>query len=338
LTGEWLIVDIMYRFDGKIYEQIIKLVRKELSLSPEERKKENKPKKKKDTTRGKSSNPDPGTEPSPDQATTGTGAAEGQAEDNVPAGGVGTVEGGEMSFAVPAPPSGNLVTSPSKYKLKEGSFLKRERKPTQIVLHYSAGWQTLDKCAGCTAFVSGTRGLTYHFIISVDGHIENLVDPKYIAAHAGDPPNANSIGISLECLGTTFSPEGLDGANRSLDKFRKSTNTYRKTHYGKNQDYVYLVDSDGRKKSYKGFAIGQEVSVEQIAALRGLLKSLAKRFPTIPSWNGLNSENFDILFPPKGTTYKSGVPGLYTHCSITTQKSDILPTPRLVNFLKTLRY
>jgi hypothetical protein len=29
---------------------------------------------------------------------------------------------------------------------------------------------------------------------------------------------------------------------------------------------------------------------------------------------------------------------LYTHCSITTKKADILPTPKMINFLKRLRY
>jgi predicted chitinase len=40
LSGEWLIVDIYYMFDGKGFSQRIKLVKRELDLSPEEQQKE----------------------------------------------------------------------------------------------------------------------------------------------------------------------------------------------------------------------------------------------------------------------------------------------------------
>jgi predicted chitinase len=36
LSGDWFIIDIMYKFDGSKYTQIIKLIKRELSLSPEE--------------------------------------------------------------------------------------------------------------------------------------------------------------------------------------------------------------------------------------------------------------------------------------------------------------
>lgn len=36
LTGEWFIIDIKYRFDGDKFRQIVKLIRRELDLSPEE--------------------------------------------------------------------------------------------------------------------------------------------------------------------------------------------------------------------------------------------------------------------------------------------------------------
>lgn len=36
LTGEWFIIDIQYKFDGQKFDQVIRLVRRELDLSPEE--------------------------------------------------------------------------------------------------------------------------------------------------------------------------------------------------------------------------------------------------------------------------------------------------------------
>lgn len=40
LSGEWLIIDIMYKFDGTSYSQVIKLIKRELELSEEELKQE----------------------------------------------------------------------------------------------------------------------------------------------------------------------------------------------------------------------------------------------------------------------------------------------------------
>lgn len=68
LSGEWLIVDIMYRFENKNYNQIIKLVKRELELSPEEKKREsNQNKTKKDSSRGTNSNPDTSEQPNYDR-------------------------------------------------------------------------------------------------------------------------------------------------------------------------------------------------------------------------------------------------------------------------------
>lgn len=337
LSGEWLITDIIFRQDGSTFEQVIKLIKKELELTEEEANVTPKPRKRKkrDSSRGRFSNPsESGT---PDSTSTSS-ATEVLSEDTyLPP---DTAETDGMEPNVPPPPQNPTKSSPSGFPIKPTSFLKRERQPTQIVLHYTAGWQILDKGAGTIDFLMNGRkdypnGLSYHYIISVDGHVENLVDPKYIASHGGGSNN-NSIGISLASLGTTFDYLGIEGANKQLDNYRKSTNSYKKTMYGKAEDYVKLVNVDFQPIKYRNFQSCQEVSAAQIKALEKLLKSLKSRFPSLPSWDGLNSQNFEILFP-KGQTYKSNVPGIYTHCSVWTQKVDIAPTPRLVQFLKNLR-
>lgn len=331
LTGQWLIVDIMYRFDGKLIQQIIKLVRKELSLSAEEAEKESFSKAtKKDDGRGTSTNPDPGTEPakSTQSSTGGTQSGE-TVSGNLPD---VTNESSQMAASVPSPPQTTGKTSPSGYKLAPGSYLARERKPTQIMLHYSAGYQITDKCHSTTTFVSETRGLTYHYIISVDGHIENLVDAKFIAYHGKDA-NGRSIGISMECLGTTYYNYTIENANKAVDGWR--LNKYQPL-YKFNEDIVYFVDINGNRKKYRNLPHGQEVSIKQLNSLRALLISLKKRFPDIPSFNGLTAENFDQIFSEKANY--SSAPGLLIHGNQHAQKSDIAPTPRIVSFLKSLRY
>ena len=233
----------------------------------------------------------------------------------------------------PTAPSGK--SSPSGYAIKGSSFRVANRQPTQIVLHYTAGWQMTDKNQGTVNFLQSRnegRGLTYHFIIGVDGHIENLVDPKNVAYHGSDS-NQNSIGISLASLGTTFhSKNTLSSADAQIDKLKS------KSLYKLNEYHAELVDFDEKKSPYKSIKFSQEVSDAQLKALSSLLKKLRQDFPTIPAWDGLTQDKFDLMFPKSGTTYRSDKPGLYSHCSVTTQKADVLPTPRLIKFLKQVRF
>jgi len=233
----------------------------------------------------------------------------------------------------PTAPSGK--SSPSGYAIKGSSFRVANRQPTQIVLHYTAGWQVTDKNQGTVNFLQSRnegRGLTYHFIIAVDGHIENLVDPKNVAYHGTDS-NQNSIGISLASLGTTYhSKNTLTSADAQVDKL-KSKSLYKLAEY-----HAELVDFDEKKSPYKSIKFSQEVSDAQLKALSSLLKKLRQDFPTIPAWGGLTQDTFDLMFPKSGTSYRSDKPGLYSHCSITTQKADVLPTPRLIKFLKQVRF
>jgi len=246
---------------------------------------------------------------------------------------------GEFSNMAPAdvpPTAPSGKSSPSGFTIKGSSFRVANRKPTQIVIHYTAGWQITDNNKATVDFLQsreGGSGLTYHFIIAVDGHIENLVDPKNVAFHAKGA-NANSIGISLASLGTTLhSKNTITSADEEVNKLRRKNNLYKLA-----ENHAELVDFNERKSPYKSIKFGQEVSDAQLRSLSSLLKKLRQDFPTIPAWNGLTQDKFDLMFPKSGTTYQSDKPGLYSHCSITTQKADALPTPRLIKFLKQVRF
>jgi hypothetical protein len=201
------------------------------------------------------------------------------------------------------------------------------------------------------------EGLSYHYIIDANGRIENLVDPQYIAQHSGSPINNYSIGISLMCYGVYFATkdyrklgvltkEQADkvGIQPLIDGAKKPYSYAKTIGYELNEYHALLVDYDGKPKPYKSFEFAQEVSRAQIAALRTLMKELKAKFPTLPSWSGMTREQFDIIFPPAGT--KKGLygfpswttaPGIYAHGTIMEGKTDIAPTPRLVEFLKSLR-
>jgi hypothetical protein len=273
-----------------------------------------------------------------------------------------------------APPG---KTSPGGYLVESSSYhVANKKDKAQIMIHYSAGWQMTDKCKQVVSilmdrnhnedvrylrdpknpkkllkdekknpiqdpnWVGDSKGYSYHYIIAVDGHIENVVDPKDTALHGGGDSNYYSIGISLQCLGVTYHshPKGglltIEQADKKLDELRLKKNS----DYALNESHVELVDFNEKKRPYKNMRFSQEVSIEQLRSLSSLLKKLRQEFPNIPAWNGLTQEKFDILFPDQGTTYNKNKPGLYSHCSNSPGKFDMLPTPRMIKFLKQLRF
>ena len=255
--------------------------------------------------------------------------------DNTPPTNIGEFSNMAPAEVPPTAPSGK--SSPSGFTIKGSSFRAANRQPTQIVIHYTAGWQITDKNKATVDFLQsreGGSGLTYHFIIAVDGHIENLVDPKNVAFHAKGA-NSNTIGISLASLGTTYhSKNTLASADEKVNKLRIKNDLYKLA-----ENHAELVDFNERKATYRGnIKFSQEVSDAQLRSLSSLLKKLRQDFPTIPAWNGLTQDKFDLMFPKSGTTYQADKPGLYTHCSVTTEKADALPTPKFVKFLKQVRF
>lgn len=242
-------------------------------------------------------------------------------------------------------------TSPSKYDLKPTSYAVANKKDkAQIMLHYSAGWQITDKCKQVVNFLmtrnhveenQDHKGLSYNYIIAVDGHIENVVDPKNTAFHGGGDSNYYCIGISLQCLGVTYHSNdkgvllSLEQADKKVDAYRLNS---RHPDYKLGESHVELVDFNEKKKPYRNIRFSQEVSNEQLRSLSSLLKKLRQEFPNIPAWDGLTQEKFDILFPNSGVrTYAKDKPGIYSHCSLT-GKVDILPTPKMIKFLKQVRF
>ena len=338
LTGEWMIMDIEWKCKNQITSMYLSVIRRDLGLEPDEQLPKDTSSSRDDQNFKSEANP---TSTTFNQSSIGGGSGSGEQSFASSNNSSIDSEGGEFGNMgpnkIPATSEGTL-SSPSKFPIKSTAWRKTERSPNQIVLHYSAGWQKTDKGQGTIDTLMSRengRGLSYHYIIAVDGHIENLVNPKYVAFHGGDS-NGKSVGISLQGLGTTFANKGTTAkANLELDNYRKSG---RHPLYARNQDHAELVDFNGNVRPYKGIKFSQELSDEQLKSLAQLLKKIRQLCPNIPEWNGLTQEKFDLMFPSSGTTYRSNIPGLYSHCSITTGKSDLLPTPKVINFLKRVRF
>ena len=187
-----------------------------------------------------------------------------------------------------------------------------------IVIHYSAGQQTASAKETINVLNNRSKGgYSYHYIIQADGFVEQVVPDKYKAYHAKGA-NSNTIGISLENLG-----------------WAKDANT---SSYGKipsNQTRAaQLVDFNGNPKPYRNLSWAQEITDAQYRALISLIKKVKQNNPGI-TWPGLTPETFQTIFP-QGTSYSVSRPGIYSHCSVTTEKLDVLPTPKIVAALKAI--
>lgn len=206
----------------------------------------------------------------------------------------------------------------------------REYPKTQLLFHYSAGWQKNDNGQSVIDTLN-KRGLSYHYIITATGHIEQVVGDTVRAFHAGSKnsklsANSKSIGINLQNIGyarKTSSTE--EGITQNLKKNNQYTGN------------VKLVDYEGKPAPYKGHTFAQEITDAQLTSLKTLVAQLKSNNSGIPSYKWEGKKTFDQLFPPDGkTSYTTDKPGLYTHNSNILGKADILPTPKIIKFFKEL--
>jgi N-acetylmuramoyl-L-alanine amidase len=101
-----------------------------------------------------------------------------------------------------------------------------------IVLHYTDMLNAEDALA---RLCDPTSEVSAHFLISKEGTLYQLVDPKYRAWHAGtsfwgeeENINSRSIGIEMDNLGHTFGPElfSISQINTLLDLLTELTEIY----------------------------------------------------------------------------------------------------------------
>ena len=206
----------------------------------------------------------------------------------------------------------------------------REYPKTQILFHYSVTWQANDKGQNVID-VLNKRGLSYHYVISGTGQVEQLVEDTVRAFHAGTEnpklsANSKSIGVNFQNIGyardSSSTKEGLTGKFKSKNQYTGN---------------VKLVNHEGKPTPYKGHDMAQEITDAQLAAVKTLVKQLKANNSGIPSYKWEGKKTFDQLFPPDGkTSYATDKPGLYTHNSNVLGKADILPTPKIVKFFKEL--
>lgn len=227
-------------------------------------------------------------------------------------------------------------TITTEFPLNPNSHGKGGYTKTQLMFHYSVTWQRSDKGQNVID-VLNKRGLTYHYVIDGAGHVEQIVEDDVLAWHGGDQDvprlsaNAKSIGINFQNMGYARKATSTEaGITQNFKKENQFTGN------------VKLVDHEGNPSPYRGHEFAQEITNEQYNSAKELIEKLIKKHSGIPAFVWEGKKTFDKLFPPpnsegeKQTSYSKSVPGLYTHNSNQTGKSDCLPTPKIVKLFKEL--
>jgi N-acetyl-anhydromuramyl-L-alanine amidase AmpD len=212
----------------------------------------------------------------------------------------------------------------------EGQFVKEFTPKSQIVLHHTVSGPGVN---GDLSWWKQTKSrIATAVVIARDGVIHQCFSTKYWAYHIGcvgpefrklslpyrkcDP---NSIGVELDSWGAVI---------KHQDKFYPV-----KWDNGKHVPWIAAGEVKPENiqlysKPFRGFYYFEKYTEKQLNALRDLLEYWNQYWNIPLDYNaGMWDINKDAL---------EGKPGVYTHVSYRSDKSDCHPQPELIQMLKSL--
>ena len=201
---------------------------------------------------------------------------------------------------------------------------------TQIVIHHTAGGQNVKQ--EVAQWSTRKDRVSTHYITNNEGAKEQLF---------ADENWANHLGIK----GSSFKQLGIPYKN-----LNKTSLSIEMQAYGglklRNGKYITIwnsslpadrvaqpVDKNGNPTTYKGYSYYEKYSNASIKSVKEIIQGWQNKY-NIPF-----VYNYDELFPKNNsvsTNAFKGVPGIYTHNSFRTGKSDVFPQLELINMLKSL--
>ena len=201
-----------------------------------------------------------------------------------------------------------------------------------IIIHHTAGY------IGAAGDIKRWREkfsfpIATHYIIERSGFSEHVFLDEYWSNHTGVNTTLSKGTLSLELTNIGYLTKMNDG------RYRDAYGNIKTAEQFGGISSPYTLNSNNqvvKADSYRNRQYFQEYTDEQLEALRVVLQGWNQKFG-IPL--GFNFSNFNDIFPARGkvsSNAKSLIPGIYTHNSIRTDKLDVSPTKKMLEFLKTL--
>mgnify|MGYP003627428863 CR=1 FL=1 len=245
-------------------------------------------------------------------------------EDNY---GAGAGEGDDFSLT-----SGFPLEAPTKNKK---IYWDVETPKKQIYVHHTAG-HTKSPGKSIAGWAKRTDHVATHYITNNLGDKEQVFADEYWANHLGIPSstfnsegipyqnlNKVSLGIEMQAMGPlklkngkyyTY-PSNFNNGTISEDRVARP------------------VDKNGNPSTYKGYSYYEKYNAANIAHVKTIITGWMSKYG-IPF-----VYDYDVLFPnrkPLSKAALSGTPGVYTHNSVRTGKSDVFPQAELITMFKSI--
>jgi N-acetyl-anhydromuramyl-L-alanine amidase AmpD len=193
--------------------------------------------------------------------------------------------------------------------LNKGEFFTEITPKTAIMLHHTASGPTVD--GDINWWNTDPRKIATAFIIDKSGNIFRTFNENLWAVHTsgGAAMDRRTIGIELTCWGQLTQKNGqfFNYLNRR----------------------VLLKPEEVVKLDWRGHSFWEDYSDAQIESLKWLLQELGKNH-NIKIKQFVDERWFDVKKHSELTS------GIISHSNVTIQKTDVFPSPKLIDMLNSL--
>ena len=235
-------------------------------------------------------------------------------------------------------------------------YYPEETTKTQITLHHTAVTNAKIETI-VRNWTKLNSKVSTHFIINRNGDYDQLFPLKYWGNHIGSSRKGNSklqkSTISIELEGAGYlnyidgSGKNLDGTFTNSAEFRQNQKTYKYTELKGSENDIAVtqpvtMNSNGSLSTVANYRNSQyyhAYTTKQLDVLRQILQKIRSEYPNIPigsTFNGAGTK-FSEQFPSSGVQSEAAFsfnPGVYTHNSYRTDKSDVFPQKELIELLQ----
>lgn len=210
------------------------------------------------------------------------------------------------------------------YVFPETKYFHDEYNKTQITLHHTISGPGVD--GDIETWIKGKHNVGTSIIVDRLGIPWQIFPSKYWAYHLGSGNHSldkHSIGIEIDNWG------GLvlgDGENKMFNG--KWVTTIPGKYYAYYGNVVNVMGIQEYLEGYRGYNYFEKYTTEQIKTVGELLLFWKNKY-NIPLYK--NPGMFNISQDALG-----GKPGVWSHTSYRTDKSDIHPQPEIIEMLNTI--